>query len=142
MPSTFEFSLKMRRMRSNLSYLLKPFLLYEKICRFFCHIVSCAKCGKLRKSWRHFLLSLSFRVTRQESRIGEAQLVATKKNGVAFSHLIPWFLLPRTTKDFWLLQTKKKKKSCTWHTDLDGPIVSKKLPLRQNGLQLNRKCNC
>ena len=23
------------------------------------------------------------------------------------------------------------------HSDLDGPIVSKKLPLRQNGLQLN-----
>jgi hypothetical protein len=31
---------------------------------------------------------LSFRVTRQKSRIGEAQLAATKKNGVAFSHLI------------------------------------------------------
>ena len=26
------------------------------------------------------------------------------------------------------------------HTDLDGPIVSQKLPLHQNGLQLNRKC--
>ena len=26
------------------------------------------------------------------------------------------------------------------HTDLDGPIVSKKLLLPQNGLQLNKKC--
>ena len=26
------------------------------------------------------------------------------------------------------------------HSDLDGPILSKKLLLRQNGLQLNRKC--
>ena len=26
------------------------------------------------------------------------------------------------------------------HTDLDGPLVSKKLPHHQNGLQFNKKC--
>ena len=28
----------------------------------------------------------------------------------------------------------------TWHTDLDDPIISKKLLLYQNVLQLNKKC--
>ena len=40
-------------------------------------------------------------------------------------------------KSGWLLHQFTQS---SMHTDLDGPIVSKKLLLCQNGLQLNRKC--
>ena len=38
------------------------------------------------------------------------------------------------------LNNPEKSFSPAQHSDLDGPIVPKKLPLHQNGLQLDRKC--
>ena len=64
---------------------------------------------KIAKKLKAFFLSLSFRVTRQESRIGEAQLVATKKwRRILSSDTV--IFITKNNKRLWLLQTKKKKK--------------------------------